>query len=114
MIPRLLLLSAAVFAAAPACADTLRCGSRLVVEGDSADSVRRKCGEPVNIEKQNLWRGPYIWDEGDRRRYVAPGSPIEYTVEHWTYNFGPKRFMARVRLEAGIVKEVKTLGYGHR
>jgi len=113
MTLRLLLLSAAVFAAAPARADTLRCGSRLVVEGDSAASVLQKCGEPASIEKQNLVRGPYVWDD-NRYRYVAPGSPIEYTVEHWTFNFGPKRFMARVRLEAGVVKEVKTLGYGYR
>jgi hypothetical protein len=113
MTPRLLLLSAAVLAAAPAWADTLRCGSRLVVEGDTAASVRKKCGEPVNIEKQNLMRGPYLWED-NRYRYVAPGSPIEYTVEQWTFNFGPKRFMARVRLEAGIVKEVKMLGYGYR
>jgi hypothetical protein len=113
MTPRLLLLTVAVFAAAPAWADTLRCGSRLVVEGDSAESVIQKCGEPVSIEKQDLVRGPYTWDD-NRYRYVAPGSPIEYRVEHWTFNFGPKRFMARVRLEAGVVKEVKTLGYGYR
>ena len=114
MNPRLLLLAAAALPLAPsATADTLRCGSRLVAEGDSAASLRKKCGEPVNIEKQDLVRGPYVWQD-NRYRYVAPGSPIEYRVELWTFNFGPKRLMARVRLEAGIVTEVKTLGYGYR
>ena len=114
MNPRLLLIAAAALPAAPfAVADTLRCGSRLVAEGDTAESLRKKCGEPVNIEKQDLVRGPYVWQD-NRYRYVAPGSPVEYRVEHWTFNLGPKRLMARVRLEAGIVTEVRTLGYGYR
>jgi len=114
MNPRLLpVFPAALLAAAPALADTLRCGSRLVTEGDSAASVRKKCGEPVNIETQSLVRGPYVWQD-NRYRYVAPGSEIEYKVELWTFNFGPKRLMARVRLEAGLVTEVKMLGYGYR
>lgn len=110
---RLLLLAVAALPVQSALADTLRCGSRLVAEGDSAASLRQKCGEPVNIEKQDLVRGPYVWQD-NRYRYVAPGSPIEYRVELWTFNFGPKRLMARVRLEAGIVTEVKMLGYGYR
>ena len=43
----------------------------------------------------------------------VPGDQIEVKVETWIYNFGPQKLMQRVRLEAGIVVEVKTLGYGY-
>lgn len=113
LLPVLALPALALLVVAPVAADTVRCGSRVVAEGDTATSVRKKCGEPVNIETQSMIRGPHVWEDG-RYRYVAPGSDIEYLVEHWTFNFGPKRLMVKVRLEAGIVTEIKTLGYGYR
>ncbi len=38
---------------------------------------------------------------------------IEMPVELWTYNFGPNKFMRRIRFEDGLVVEIETLGYGY-
>jgi hypothetical protein len=41
---------AALLIAGPACAQTLRCGSALISEGDTQGYVREKCGEPDSKE----------------------------------------------------------------
>jgi Protein of unknown function (DUF2845) len=88
-----------------------RCGNKLVVDGDSADHVVSRCGEPEKKTSYIALRPPIIW-YGSRPVRV-PGDSIEVKVETWTYNFGPKKLMQQVRLEAGIVVDVQALGYGH-
>ena len=38
---------------------------------------------------------------------------MEVPVESWVYNFGPNKFMRKVRFENGIVADIETLGYGY-
>jgi hypothetical protein len=58
-------------------AGTLRCGSKLVNEGDRAFEVERKCGEPVRRDVVGYTGGYY----GDR----------ELVIEEWVY--GPNNGM---------------------
>jgi hypothetical protein len=109
---------------APASAWSMRCGNYLIVKGDSKAKVLKHCGEPVDkSERYALRPGSYpkrgsginINDNevvvGDR--YYVYGR-TEVKVEEWTYNFGPRKLMRRVRFADGVVEEVKSLEYGYR
>jgi hypothetical protein len=106
------LLAAALLAlAAPCMADSMRCGNHLVVDGDTAGKLRSRCGEPASISHSTVLRAPLLWIHG---RAVQVGySALEVPVETWDYNFGPRRFMLRVRIEDGLVVSIDTLGYGY-
>lgn len=93
-------------------ADDLRCGDRLVSEGDKAAVVRERCGAPSETRVERKLVPAVIWRDG--RAIRLPGGDREVTVEFWTYNLGPNRLMRQVKLEEGVVVEIKALGYGHR
>lgn len=95
----------------PAHADAMRCGSRLVSDGDTRTAVRELCGEPSDIYTRSILRRPYYNYHG-RLIYYGDGL-IEVPVEVWTYNFGPYKLMRRVRFVDGLVEEIETLGYGY-
>jgi Protein of unknown function (DUF2845) len=115
MSPRQLLLAistAAVLLLLPREALAFRCGSRLVSEGDAAAAALALCGQPADVSRSTILRVPRIWRNGVT--YRVPGDLIEIVVETWTYNFGPDRLLQRVRVEDGIIVEIRTLGYGYR
>jgi hypothetical protein len=89
----------------------MRCGTHLVVEGDTADELMARCGPPVSVDRRSVARPPVVWRYG--RPIYVPGGPIDTSVEIWTYNFGSSKFMQRVQVEDGIVKSFQTLGYGY-
>lgn len=93
-------------------ADDLRCGDRLVSEGDKADKVRQTCGAPSETRVERKLVPPVVWRNG--RPIRLPGGDREVVVEFWTYNLGPDRLMRQIKLEEGVVVEIKALGYGHR
>lgn len=97
--------------AAPAHADGMRCGGRLIRDGDARAEVRAFCGEPADVQTRTILRRP-TYTIGGRIFYSGDGL-IEIPVETWTYNFGPNKLMRRVRFIDGIVEEVVTLGYGY-
>lgn len=87
-------------------AHALRCGNRVVVEGDRDFQVRERCGEPFWTES---WFGVDI---------VGRNSPLERQrgIE-WIdsyYNFGPRALMQRLRFRDGVLYTVESLGYGFR
>lgn len=106
------LLAATLLAPAGFAADGVRCGNRLILRGDHAAKVRKYCGEPVAVRAWAMERGVVDLDRRHLRRRF--GFVEEVLVEEWTYNFGPDRLMRQVRLENGLVRNVKTLGYGYR
>jgi hypothetical protein len=108
----LLLCAIVLSTTQPAHADDLRCGDRLVSEGDKASLVRERCGLPTETRMERKLVPAVIWRNG--RRIQLPGGDREVVVEFWTYNLGPNRFMRQFKLEDGVVVEIKTLGYGHR
>jgi hypothetical protein len=91
----------------------MRCGTALVSRGDTQLELLADCGEPDAIERLPALLAPGTTIYGSQiyaGPYVAPLAPV--SVELWTYNFGPRRLLRRVRLEAGEVIEIETLGYG--
>lgn len=90
--------------APPAAADALRCGRKLVSDGDTLYDVRTRCGDPDNqihrVEQRTVsqWvQGPCI--AGRCGQYVQ--RTIEITIDEWTYDFGPHQFISYVTFENG-------------
>ena len=96
-----------------AAAQSLRCGGRLITNGTSKEEVAARCGQPTQIEHQTTY---------EEAATAAPPmgvlppigarSGAETRVEVWTYNFGPSRFMQRIRFANGAVVTIESLGYG--
>ncbi len=78
---------------------------RIVVVGDLQNVVVMKWGDPVDRNshqeelKEKLEAGKY------RSTFV--------TVDEWTYNLGPNRFMRIVTFRNGRVTDIRTGGYGY-
>ena len=89
----------------------MRCGNKLIREGDVRSLVRDFCGEPSDIQTRSILRRPVVNFNG-RRRFLGDGL-VEIPVEIWTFNFGPSKLMREVRFVDGRVEEIVTLGYGY-
>ena len=113
---RLLLSCLAVLAAFafidPAPAQAMRCGTRLVREGDTPSQVRERCGEPNDIITTTETRSRTV-----HRRVsgviVSDTVSVEVRVVQWVYNFGPQRFMRRLVFEDGLLVDIEELGRGN-
>jgi len=104
-------LGLALFAATPSFA-AIRCGTKLVSEGDTRSEVAAKCGEPTEVvTERSVLRRPVIWSGG--RPYFIGEDSIEIQVEAWIYNLGPNKLMRRLRFEGGVLTEIESLGYGY-
>ena len=90
--------------------DALRCGSKLVTEGDTRTAVRNLCGEPADIDYSTLMRLPSVMHHG---RLIVGHDLVEVQVETWTYNFGPNKLMRRLKFVDGRLEDIETLGYGY-
>jgi len=100
-------LALALTAAGPAVGDSMRCGTKLMTDGDPAAKVEALCGPPESIERREILR-----NYGYHRGY-AINSAYEVSVEIWTYNFGPHKLMYRLRFEDGLLVDVDTLTHGY-
>jgi hypothetical protein len=76
---------------------SIDCAGGIVEVGDTKVELLGKCGEPTLRDARSSVRGTLI---------VA-------TVEEWTYNFGPSRFLMRVTLEGGKVVLIERGGHGY-
>lgn len=96
--------------------DTMRCGTRLVGEGDGKDKVRTLCGEPTSISLAGYVGGPgYYTDYNDglyQYSYLWPGWTA-VPVEIWTYNLGPHKLLRTLRFVGDELDEIRTNGYGY-
>lgn len=100
----------------------LRCGTKLVHEGDSKAEVFHKCGKPDFVEtweeeriQRDYYHGPaYSTRLGEYHWYREPFLVKELIrIEEWTYNFGSTRFMRFLRFENGLLRDVSRGGYGY-
>jgi hypothetical protein len=89
-------------------AHAFRCGTRVISRGDHATKLLQFCGEPASVQSRYAQRSLV----GNFGRVYVPGYVEDVLVEDWTYNLGPYQLMRAVRLENGIVTEIKHLGYG--
>ena len=118
VVPALLLF--AVLAAAPAHA--FRCGNKIVIKNMHEQQVLRACGKPTSIRHL----GYTIRNVDLRVRRGLPSTlstrgyshygyyTEEVVVTEYVYNFGPRKFMRRLRFEGGILVSIETIGYGYR
>jgi len=92
-----------------ASADSLRCGSKVITEGDLIEEVRQYCGDPIETRRTWMTRKP-------RFEYGGQEIPFEGSedvpVYLWTYDFGPNKLMRRIRFVAGKVDSIETLEHG--
>lgn len=101
-------LAVALMLAMAGPAHAFRCGNRIITRGDHAEKILKFCGEPVSVQSRLTQRG-FVSKYGQ----YFPTLIEEVIVEEWTYNFGPHQLMRIVRLENGLVADVKYLGYGY-
>ena len=104
-------LATALLFPAGATADSLRCGTRLVTDGDTAAKVEALCGPPAGVTRTEVLRRPALWRYG--RPYYLSEFPVAVAVEFWTYNLGSHKLMRRVRFEDGLVTDIETLDHGY-
>jgi Protein of unknown function (DUF2845) len=91
--------------------DSLRCGSRIASTGDSKYRVLQICGEPVTVSVEGYMQQARLWYTGARYYYLDP--PFAYVpIEVWTYNFGPNKFLRRLRFEGDELVDIRADGYG--
>jgi len=110
----------AVLAAMPAHA--FRCGNKIVIENMHEQQVLRACGKPTAI--RHLGYTLRNVDLRARRGFSSALSTRGYlnygyyteevVVTEYVYNFGPRKFMRRLRFEGGILVSIETIGYGYR
>ena len=101
---KLLVVAVLLAVAAPAAEAALRCGNRLVDEGDREFQVRERCGDPFWIEQ---WVRIEVLDRGqpfERQREVESST--------WTFNFGPRALMQQLTFVDGVLQRIESLGYG--
>lgn len=79
-------------------ATSMRCGGRIVGEGDYTAELLSACGEPA------------LRDPPASNAPSANGYAVD--TERWTYDFGPNLLLRLVTLRNGQIAEIETDGYG--
>lgn len=109
-----IILALLLASAGTAHADAMRCGSKLVTDGDPAAKVVARCGEPAQIIETVVYRTfRPLHFQGSQLFPVGLETTVGILVEKWTYNFGPFKLMRVLHFENGYLAEVETLGYGY-
>jgi len=96
----------------------MRCGGRLVSDGDSFFDVRRICGDPdavfQRIEYRTLRRrspGACL-ERGFDPRCDERERTIEVVIDEWIYDLGPNKFIRYLTFEQGRLRDIQTGRYG--
>lgn len=87
-----------------ASADTMRCGDKLIVTGDSTSKVLLTCGEPflkesLSTEEEKL---------KDNTPQGSKTTAVEVLVEKWTYTPGEGKFIKVLIFRDGLLDEIET------
>ncbi len=86
-------------------ASDLSCDGGIISTGDRNIDVLAKCGPPDSKESHQEELSERLDDTARQKTFI--------TVEEWTYNFGPTRFMRIVIMKNGVVANVRTGNYGY-
>lgn len=84
-------------------AHAVRCGSKLIKEGDPVSRLERYCPEPFWVER---WSNPAALDNSPYAVQLTDG------MEAWYINFGPRKLVRRMVFRNGVLKSEQTLAYG--
>jgi hypothetical protein len=101
-------IASVLLLAGPALADDgMSCPGGVISIGDSRLDLLGKCGRATMVEARtsqvNEWQSDW---------FQLVGRTVTVTIETWTYDLGSSRLVHQVKLEAGRVAKVRTLGYG--
>jgi hypothetical protein len=119
-----LVVAAALLSAAAYSSDSMRCGSRLVSDGDPKAKVAELCGQPTTAERRTVLRTglPRLdYDYVDARRRTVTESEIlirdrslvEVEVEVWLYNRGRSSLLRELVFHDNRLIDVNVLGHGY-
>jgi hypothetical protein len=99
---RIVAITALVLAAAatPALAETLRCGSSLIKEGDTQGYVQDKCGEP---ESKQTYTEPVLAQRENGTSYQVGTTSRDV----WRYHRSNGSFPAVLTFEKGVLKKLE-------
>jgi len=86
-------------------ASSLRCGARLVGEGQTIDDVYARCGEPTERTVSTAFVTVRVSCDVSVTRAVP--------VENWTYNLGPKQFVRLLTFRDGRLIAIDEGSYGN-
>ncbi len=80
------------------------CSEQIVSVGDSKADVLAKCGEPTTKDS-HVEEFRERLDDSERKVFV--------TVEEWTYNLGPTRFVRILTFRNNKLTDIRTGNYGY-
>jgi hypothetical protein len=92
-------------------AESIRCGSQLILKGSTSADLLEYCGKPTQMTRNGTVTG--LLGNTYTAQGITDPATGDVEVETWTYDFGTNELMQRVRLENGIVVQIDSLGYGH-
>lgn len=114
-----LCVTAATLPAAPAFADGMRCGTRLISDGDPMYQVRSICGTPdaqshrIEMRTVRQWVStPCLPHQMVGRCGYFTEITVQVNVDEWTYDFGPQQFIRTLLFEEQKLARITTGGYG--
>ncbi len=81
------------------------CSEQVVSRGDLTTDVIAKCGEPS-------WKDVHQ-EEFKERLDTGLVRTVVVTVEEWTYNLGPSRFVRVLTFRNGKLVDIRTGNYGY-
>lgn len=95
----------------------LRCGTRLVREGDTQYEVKSLCGAPDDVQQRTTVRRVQRAVErpcarGSGSCVVVVDDYVEVVVDEWVYDFGPRRFLQYLTFHGGQLVDVRSGPYG--
>ena len=94
---KLIILLLSIILTNPALA--MRCGDKLVYEGDSEYDVKTKCGEPLDKETYQL-STPQYTEQGGK---VGDATS---TIDKWYYQSSPADFQYELIFDGGVLKTI--------
>lgn len=118
------LVAAAFLSTAAHSSDSMRCGNRLVSDGDPKAKVAELCGQPTQTERRTVLRSGVprqnLDDDDARTRTVTESelliharSLVEVEVEVWLYNRGRSSLLRELVFHDNRLVAVNVLGHGY-
>lgn len=102
-------------------ADGMRCGGKLVSDGDTMLEVKNLCGAPhqaiQRVEMRTVRRwvdAPCTQGPGGVRCGYMEEQSVPVVLDEWTYDFGEHVLVRHLTFEAGRLIHLATGGYGSR
>lgn len=102
-------------------ANSLRCGNKLVLVGDTMYQVKTKCGDPDDAIHRTEMRTvtheesePCENSQQHVRCTKSVETSIEVIIDEWTYDFGTNRFIEKLRFENGSLASITDGDYGSK